>query len=134
MIRIDPLEDCHLRDGCYQPAHTETVEWRTGWRNGFVRKWKDLSKYCADQCFVGKDGWTKGIEAGKRDASNKCPAYPHRKGRRKGAPEPFRVAWRLGWYKAYYESGGCGDKHKFGCGYNNGRKDAADVYNTPLDS
>ena len=123
-IRIPPLEDCHLRAGCYQPADKETIEWRIGWRNGFVRKWNALHGNCADQRFADREGWEEGSQAGKRDATNKCPTYPHPKRKRESCPTPFRVAWRLGWYEAYFKAGDCGDKTKHGSGYGTGTIDA----------
>lgn len=126
-IRIPPLEDRHLRAGCYQPADKETVAWRTGWRNGFVGKWNTLNCYCADQCFSDKEGWKEGEDAGERDARNKCPTYPHPKRKRTRCPSRFRVAWRLGWYKAYYGAGGGGEETARGCGYRTGITDAVEL-------
>lgn len=125
--RIQALNDTQLKKGCYQPAHEETIKWRTGWRNGFVKRWRSISTECTDHCFAEVDGWEQGYEAGKRDATNDLPAHAHRKGKRIECPSPFRVAWRLGWYRAYYEAGGCGDKLKHGCGYGTGMMDASEL-------
>lgn len=124
-IRIPALTDCQIKKGCYQPAHEETIKWRNGWRNGFVKKWNELSNKCADEFFrcADKDGWEKGEKAGKRDRRHECPAYPHPKGTG-NHPSTFRVAWRLGWYKAYNN----GETKKRGCGSTIGRRDAEKVH------
>ena len=99
-IRLLPLKDCQLKKGCYQPAHKETIEWRTGWRTGFVRTWKEKTGNCAEEFFrsASRDGWEKGKEAGVWDASSECPAYPHPRGVKQCVTK-FRATWRLGWYK-----------------------------------
>ena len=122
MRRIPALTDCQLKKGCYQPAHKETIQWRTGWRNGFVTEWKKKPDNCADECFksASEDGWKKGKEAGERDVNHECPAYPHPRGKAKSTPSDFRVAWRLGWYKAYHQ----GETVPGGYGYRIGMCDA----------
>ena len=110
MRRILPLTDCQIKNGCYQPAHCETIEWRTGWTKGFVKEWKKQGiDCCVDEHFKCRqeDGWKRGEEAGKRDRdpNNKWPRYPYPQGGGKKVEkniDPFRMAWRIGWYKGYY--------------------------------
>ena len=55
---IRALTDSEFENGCYHPAHKETVDWRDRMENGFVDVWEEKSENSAEDFFrgTGKDG------------------------------------------------------------------------------